>query len=110
MAEKKIPLRFWIGRHKDGDGRQCIVDTDGGPMEGVKSAWNEKNPQAVTTMETVIQPALSPDSEQLLNFLLSLEGCLGDPTNPMLHKLLKEVAMAAYEAGQQNAALRPKRP
>ena len=98
------PLRFWIGRHKNGDGRQCIVDTDGGAMEGVKSAWNEKNPKAITVMETMIQPELSPGSRQLLGLMIDFEKRLGDPSTPWVHKLLEEIAMAAYESGLQNGS------
>lgn len=38
--EKRPSLRFWIGRHRDGTGRQRIVDFRGGPMDGVKAAWD----------------------------------------------------------------------
>ncbi len=108
--EEDAPLRFWIGLHKDGTGRQCIVDFDGGPMEGVKAAWNAQNEKAVTTMETVIRPELSQGGRDYLQMLTMLERRIGDPRLPALEKFLREVAMAAYEAGMQNAALRPKRP
>lgn len=108
--EKRPPLRFWIGLHVDGSGRQCIVDFHGDTMAGVKAAWNEKNEKRLTTMETVIQPELSHGSEAYLGLLKKMEGQLGDPRLPSLEKLLREIAMSAYEAGMQNAGLRPKRP
>jgi hypothetical protein len=108
--EKRPPLRFWIGLHVDGSGRQCLVDFHGDTMQGVKNAWSEKNKDRLTTMETVIQPELSHGSEAYLDLLKKMEGMLGDPRLPALEKLLHEVAMAAYEQGMQNAGLRPKRP
>lgn len=108
--EEKAPLRFWIGLHKDDSGRQCIVDFDGGPMEGVKAAWNKESARAVTTMETVIVPELSQGGRDYLQTLVMLERRLGDSRLPELEKFLREIAMAAYLAGMQNAGLRPKRP
>ena len=108
--EESPPLRFWIGLHRDGTGRQCLVDFNGGPMEGVKAAWNERNEDRLTTMETVIQPELSQAAGAYLETLVVLERRLGDPRLPELERFLREVAMAAYEAGMQNARLHPKRP
>ncbi|HTK60584.1 MAG TPA: hypothetical protein VL283_05285 [Candidatus Baltobacteraceae bacterium] len=108
--DKRPPLRFWIGLHRDGSGRQCIVDFHGDTMDGVKAAWNEKNEKRLTTMETVIEPELSRGSVEYLGLLKKMEGMLGDPRLPTLEKLLHEVAMAAYEQGMQSAGLRPKRP
>lgn len=110
MSDARPPLRFWIGLHKDGSGRQCIVDFHGDTMDGVKAAWNEKNPDRLTTMETVIRPELTRGSASYLELLRRMEGLLGDPRTPALELFLREVAMAAYEAGMQNAGLRPKRP
>ncbi|GEM_PF-2966163 len=108
--EEHAPLRFWIGLHKDGSGRQCIVDFDGGPMEGVKAAWNAKNAQAVTTMETVIQPELSRSGRNYLELLVMMERRLGDPRLTCLAEFLREVVMTAYEAGMQDGGRTPKRP
>lgn len=108
--EENAPLRFWIGLHKDGSRRQCLVDFDGGPMEGVKAAWNKQNEDSIMTMETVIAPDLSSEAREYLETLTVLERRLGDSRLPNLEKLLREVAMSAYEAGMQNAGLRPKRP
>ena len=108
--DKTPPLRFWIGLHKDGTGRQCIVDFNGGPMEGVKQAWNDKNGDAVTVMETVVQPKLSRTAERYLELLKSNERFLGDPRLPLLEALLTEIGMECYVAGMQNAGLHPKRP
>lgn len=103
--EKRPPLRFWIGLHVDGSGRQCIVDFHGDTMDGVKTAWNEKNEKRLTTMETVIAPELSRGSELYLELLKRTESLLGDPRLPTLEKLLHEVAMAAYEAGLQRGGM-----
>lgn len=108
--EKRPPLRFWIGLHMDGTGRQCIVDFHGDTMQGVKNAWNEKNADRLTTMETVILPELTRGSAAYLDLLRRMESCLGHSSTPALEMFLREVAMAAYEAGMQNAGLRPKRP
>ena len=108
--EKRAPLRFWIGLHKDGSGRQCIVDFHGDSMDGVKAAWNEKNEKRLTTMETVIQPELTRGSAAYVELLKRMESYLGDSRLPALECLLREIAMAAYEAGMQNAGLHPKRP
>jgi len=108
--DKRPPLRFWIGLHVDGSGRQCLVDFHGDSMAGVKAAWNEKNEKRLTTMETVIEPELSHDSAAYLELLKRLEGRLGDPRLPELEKLLREIAMEAYEAGMRTAGLHPKRP
>lgn len=97
--DKRPPLRFWIGLHRDGSGRQCIVDFHGDTMDGVKAAWNEKNEGRLTTLETVIIPELSHGSEAYMALLKKMESQLGDPRLPSLEKLLREVAMAAYEAG-----------
>jgi hypothetical protein len=111
MSEQqgRAPLRFWIGVHKDGSGRQCIVDFDGGPMEGVKAAWNERNPDRVTTMEAVVRPELDPATGNYLELLKRAEGVLGDPRLPALEKFLRAVALAAFEAGMRNAGLRGRR-
>lgn len=103
-------LRFWIGLHKDGTGRQCIVDFHGDTMDGVKAAWNEKNENRLTTMETVIQPELTRGSAAYLELLRRMESCLGDSRTPALEMFLREVATAAYEAGLQNGGRTPKRP
>lgn len=95
----RIPLRFWIGRHVDGSGLQCIVDTDGGPMEGVKQAWSGDKPDRLTTLESVVQPELAPVSERLLKLMLRFEKCLGDPTTPVTHGLLQAIAMTSYGVG-----------
>lgn len=108
--EKRWPLRFWVGVHVDGSGRQCLVDFHGDAMQGVENAWSEKNPDRLTTKETVIIPELSHESERYLDLLKKLEGQLGDPRLPSLEKFLREVAMAAFEQGMQIAGLRPKRP
>ena len=108
--EEKAPLRFWIGVHRDGTGRQCLVDFYGGPMEGVKAAWNEKNGDRLTTLETVIQPEFSQTGQDYLELLTMMERRLGDPRLPRLEKFLREIVMEAYEAGMRNAGLHPKRP
>lgn len=111
MSDVKIaPLRFWIGLHMDGTGRQCLVDFDGDTMEGVKRSWSEENPNRLTTMETVIQPELDREEAATLELYRRMERHLGDSRTPSLEKLLHRIAMAAYEAGMQSAALRPKRP
>ena len=108
--DKRPPLRFWIGLHRDGSGRQCIVDFNGDTMDGVKQAWSEKNEGRLTTMETVIQPELSHDSRRYLDLLQRLESFLGDRQPAALEELLREVAMEAYKQGLQVAGLHPKRP
>jgi len=108
--EKRWPLRFWVGVHVDGSGRQCLVDFHGDAMQGVENAWSEKNQNRLTTKETVIIPELSGPSQRYLDLLKKLEGQLGDPRLPSLETFLREVAMAAYEQGMQIAGLHPKRP
>lgn len=108
--DKRPPLRFWIGLHEDGSGRQCLVDFHGDTMEGVKAAWNMRSTEALTTMETVIQPELTRGSAAYLELLRRMESYLGDSRTPALETFLREVAMAAYEAGMQNGGRTPKRP
>lgn len=108
--DKRPPLRFWIGLHVDGSGRQCLVDFHGGPMHGVKSCWDPNNPTRLTTMEAVVQPELSLSSSTYLDLLKTMEARLGDSRLPSLEKLLSEVAMAAYEFGLKNGGQNPKRP
>ena len=108
MPEKQEhpPLRFWIGLHRDGSGRQCIVDFHGGPMEGVKQSWSEKNEGRLTTMETVIQPEFDRGEVATLELYKRMENLLGDPRLPALEALLRKVAMTAYESGLQQGALK----
>jgi hypothetical protein len=105
--DKRPPLRLWIGRHRDGSGRQCIVDTHGHEMAGVKAAWDKENPKGLTSIETVIEPVLSRGTLEYLALLISLETRLGDPRLPELERLLREVAMAAYASGIEVGIKRP---